>query len=175
MIAADPPLGNELRIRPATLADIEAVRTLLRETWHQVYDPILGPESVAEIIARWHAPALLAAQIDQPHASFLVACEGERVVAHAFAYLQPSATLVVSRLYVSPTHQRRGIGQRLLAAVQARHAGAAKLRLFTAAENPRAVAFYRREGFDVVAEAIEEGARVLFMEKRLSDDRSTPP
>src|SRR6185437_1809532 len=36
-------------IRPATPADLDAVCALLRETWHQVYDPIIGENAVDEI------------------------------------------------------------------------------------------------------------------------------
>ena len=153
-------------IRTATEADLEAVRALLHETWHQVYDPIIGRGNVDEVTARWHAAALLAQQLDQPRSSFLVAQDRDRIVAHGFAHVQEPATLVVSRLYVRPSHQRQGIGRDLLAALCARHAEATLLHLFVAAENTRGVAFYLREGFIVVSEGIEEGARVLHMEKR---------
>ncbi len=156
-----------LLIRPAAAADLEAVRALLRETWHQVYDPILGSDGVDEICARWHASALLAAQLGEPRSSFLVACDGDLLVAHGFAYLRDAATLVVSRLYVRPSHQRQGIGRRLLAALGARHAEAATLRLFVAAANARGVSFWRREGFTEVSRGAEEGVAVLHMEKRL--------
>ena len=156
-----------LLVRPATAADLDAVRALLHVTWHQVYDGILGPDSVDEVTARWHAEALLAGQLDAPRSSFLVACDGGLLVGHGFAYMREPATLVISRLYVLPSHQGRGIGLLLLGALQELHPEAGTLRLFTAAENPRAVAFYRREGFAVVEEGIEEGARVLHMEKHL--------
>ena len=154
-------------IRPATVADMEGVRMLLGAAWHQVYDPIIGPDAVAEIIARWHAPALLTEQLTQPRSSFLVACEDEVPVGHGFAYMREPDTLVVSRLYVHPSHQRHGVGRRLLDALRARHEEATSLCLFTAAENLLAVSFYRGEGFTVVREGIEEGVRVLHMEKRL--------
>jgi GNAT superfamily N-acetyltransferase len=155
-----------LLIRPATAADIEAVRALLRETWHQVYDPIIGREAVDEVCTRWHAPALFAGQLDAPRSSFLVACDDRILVAHGFAYMSDATTLVVSRLYVQPSHQRQGIGRRVLARLSARHAAATTLRLFAAADNARGVAFWRHEGFTTVGEGMEEGARVLYMEKR---------
>ena len=157
----------ETVVRPATAADLDAVRALLRDTWHQVYDPILGAAAVDEVIARWHAPALLAAQLGEARASFLVACAGGLVVGHGFAHERAPATLVVSRLYVRPSHQRQGLGTRLFEALVARHPAAARLRLFVAAENARGVAFWRRAGFVVTSEGIEEGARVLHMEKRV--------
>jgi ribosomal protein S18 acetylase RimI-like enzyme len=154
-------------IRAAAAADLDAVQALLRETWHQVYDPILGPEAVSEVSARWHARARLERELQQKQSSFLVALERERVVAHGFAYWQDPDALVVSRLYVRPGDQRRGIGGKMLAALMARHASAAVLRLFVAADNARGLSFWRREGFVVEGEAIEEGARVLHMSKRL--------
>jgi ribosomal protein S18 acetylase RimI-like enzyme len=157
-----PPL-----IRPAVEADLDPLRALLRETWHQVYDPILGSDKVGEVTARWHARDLLARQLHQADASFLVACEDERLIAHGYAFVPEPAVLNVSRLYVRPGHQRRGIGQLLLKALCARHPEAETLRLFVAAQNAAGVAFWRGQGFAVTREAIEEGALVLHMEKHL--------
>jgi ribosomal protein S18 acetylase RimI-like enzyme len=159
--------ADSLLIRSAEETDLDAVRALLRETWHQVYDPIIGHDSVNEVTARWHARALLAQQLHEPHSSFLVACERDLIVAHGFAHMREEATLVVSRLYVRPSHQRQGIGRRILAALTARHADVATLRLFVAAENVRGVSFWRRAGFTLVDEGVEEGTRVLHMEKQL--------
>ena len=156
-------------IRPAVEADLDAVRALLRETWHQVYDPILGHDKVEEVTARWHARDLLARQLHQADATFLVACEGDVITAHGFAYVTEPGVLTVSRLYVRPGHQRRGIGQLLFKALCAQHAEAAILRLFVAAGNPAGLAFWRGQGFAVVREALEEGALVLHMEKHLRD------
>ncbi len=156
-----------LVIRTAGAADLDAVQSLLRETWHQVYDPILGREAVAEVSARWHAKPLLERQLRERHSSFLVALDRALVVAHGFATVREPAVLVVSRLYVRPSHQRQGIGGKLLASFCARHTNASVVRLFVAAANPLGVSFWRREGFSAVGEGIEEGARVLHMEKRL--------
>jgi GNAT superfamily N-acetyltransferase len=154
-------------IRPATKADLDAVRMLLLETWHQVYDPILGHDAVDEVCARWHAPALLNDQILKPRSSFIVAWDGEVLIGHGCSYMCEPGTLVVSRLYVRPSHQRQGVGRRLLAALRARHRDAVTLCLFVAAENLRGVSFYLGEGFTVVRDGLEEGVRVLHMEKPL--------
>ena len=75
--------------------------------------------------------------------------------------------LFLSRLYVLPTWQRRGVGALLLESVVERHPGAVRMRLNVKAENVKGVAFYRRHGFTVVGERIEEGLRSLQMEKLL--------
>jgi ribosomal protein S18 acetylase RimI-like enzyme len=79
---------------------------------------------------------------------------------------QPGA-LFLSRLYVRPSWQRRGVGTRMLGAVVERHPEAARMRLNVESENGKGVAFYRRHGFAVVGERTEEGLRSLQMEKLL--------
>lgn len=75
--------------------------------------------------------------------------------------------LFLSRLYVLPAWQRRGVGARMLSAVLERHPGTARMRLNVEAGNGKGVAFYRRHGFTMVGERAEEGLRHLQMEKLL--------
>lgn len=154
-------------IRPAVPRDAEGTRRVLAETWHDTYDPLLGPETVARITGRWHAVAVLAEHIASPGASFLVAEHAGRLIGHAFAREPQPGVLFLSRLYVLPVWQRRGVGARLLEAVVERHPGAARMRLDVEAENGKGVSFYRRHGFTVVGEPTEEGRRKLRMEKPL--------
>lgn len=76
--------------------------------------------------------------------------------------------LVLGRLYVLPAWQRRGIGHRLLAAALDAHPRAATVALKVEAANAKALAFYAQQGFTVRREAIEDGARVLHLDKALS-------
>jgi ribosomal protein S18 acetylase RimI-like enzyme len=71
------------------------------------------------------------------------------------------------RLYVLPSFQRRSFGARLLAAVIERHAAATSVRLNVEAANAKGQAFYRKHGFNVVGETLEEGVRVLKMERAI--------
>ena len=48
-----------------------------------------------------------------------------------------------------------------------RHPAARRLRLGVEAENPKALGFYRRQGFAVTGERVEDGVRSLRMEKAL--------
>ena len=154
-------------IRRAVPHDAEAARRVLVETWHDTYDSILGSEKVTEITGRWHAVEVLAQQIGSPDALFLVAEHPSRIIGHALAQMPQPGVLFLSRLYVLPTWQRRGVGARLLGAVAEWRAGAARMRLNVKAENVKGVAFYRRHGFTVVGERIDGGVRSLRMEKLL--------
>lgn len=157
----------DLLIRPAVPDDAEATRRVLVETWHDTYDPLLGPAKVAEITGQWHTAGVLAGQIGEPGASFLVAEHAGRLIGHALAREPQPGVLFLSRLYVLPAWQRRGVGARLLGAALERHPGAAVVRLNVGAENGKGVAFYRRHGFVAVGEQAREGLRSLRMEKAL--------
>ena len=77
--------SSGLAIRAAEPRDLEAVRALLVETWHDTYDPLLGVDKVTEITNSWHSIDALRPQLALPDCSFLVAEEGGRIVGHAFA------------------------------------------------------------------------------------------
>jgi ribosomal protein S18 acetylase RimI-like enzyme len=159
---------GDIVIRSATSDDLSAVRALLVETWHDTYDRLIGAERVTDITNSWHSVENLSRQLSVPDCSFLVAQHLSAIVGHAFADAQRPPVLFVTRLYVLPARQRSGIGKRLLDAAIARHPDAAVLRLEMKAENEKAHAFYRREGFQPVGEKVVEGLNHFEMEKRLT-------
>jgi len=162
-----------LAIRRATQADAPAVSALLIATWHDTYDAMLGPERVAEITARWHAPDVLARQAGAAGPAFLVAQTREGIVGHAFAHPDRGdpGLVLLQRLYVRPEAQRRGVGEALLAAVLDAFASARAVRLEAQAENAKALRFYGKHGFVAVARkhacGSESGVATVVMERRL--------
>jgi ribosomal protein S18 acetylase RimI-like enzyme len=160
-------MSLDLQIRPATEGDLESVRGVLVETWHDTYDALMGREKVVEITGKWHSVEVLARQLAAAGTSFLVAETEQRVVGHAFAHGQDGAALYLRRLYVLPSWQRQGIGEQLLAAILSRHPQSRMVRLNVETENAKAVAFYRRQGFRVTGQAMEGGMQVTQMEKTL--------
>jgi ribosomal protein S18 acetylase RimI-like enzyme len=160
--------ASEIVVRLATANDLPGVRALLVETWHDTYDTLLGRERVTEITNSWHSIENLGRQLHVPDASFLVAEESGAILGHAFANAQKPPLLVLSRLYVRPDRQRRGIGVSLLAAAVARHQECETIRLEVEADNTKGLSFYRREGFEAVGEKSEDGLNHILMEKRLT-------
>ena len=160
-------MPDDSLIRPAGPSDIPGVRALLVETWHDTYDALIGAEKMAEITSSWHSLDNLRHQLGVPDSSFLVADDQGAIVGHAFANAQRPPALFLTRLYVLPTQQRRGIGKSLLQAAIARHPACEVVRLEVEADNAKGLAFYRREGFEVVSEAVMEGIKHLRMEKQL--------
>jgi ribosomal protein S18 acetylase RimI-like enzyme len=159
-------------IRRARPGEEAAVSRLLGEVWHATHDAELGRDKVAEITAKWHTPALLRAQIDDPAKCFLVAeaADGD-LVGHAMSWLDDGAAINLLRLYVLPGWQGRGLGRCLLEAAVAAYPAGRLLRLEVQAQNGPAIRFYERMGLRVVGGTGERGGftdiPALVMERAL--------
>jgi ribosomal protein S18 acetylase RimI-like enzyme len=146
-------------IRTAGEKDLAAVSALLGETWHSTYDPIYGPERVSEITRSWHSVAALRPRLTRPTSEFLVADDGQKLCAMAFAATSAEGRVVViHQLYVRPAHQRGGIGSDLLAEIVDSFPTARTLRAEVEEANFAAVQFYRRAGFVVTGHTETEAA-----------------
>ncbi len=162
-------------IRRARPGEEEAVSRLLGEVWHATHDAELGRDKVAEITAKWHAPALLRMQIDDPAKCSLVAeaADGD-LVGHAMTWLDDGAAINLLRLYVLPGWQGKGIGNRLLEAAIAAYPAGRLLRLEVQAQNAPAIRFYERMGLRVAGDTGEGGGftdiPALVMEKSLPSE-----
>lgn len=138
-------------VRTAGPRDLEAIRALLVETWHNTYDSIYGRERVDAICADWHSIAALQAQLDRPNSEFIVADDGEAIAGLAFAStLDDGKTVMLHQLYVRPGQQGRGIGGLLMDEIEAAFPVAGRLRLEVEEANAKAIAFYTAQGFSQV-------------------------
>jgi ribosomal protein S18 acetylase RimI-like enzyme len=145
-------------VRTASRRDLEAVRALLVETWHDTYDAIYGVERVAEITGEWHSLSVLAARLDQPDSEFLVADDGSRIGGMAFASaVDEGKTVVLHQLYVKPDCQGRGVGGLLLDEIEGCFPVAERIRLEVEEQNVKAVAFYLAQGFAKVGKTQDCG------------------
>jgi ribosomal protein S18 acetylase RimI-like enzyme len=140
-------MTQNAKIRTVTATDLEAVRDVLRETWHATYDGLFGAAEVDAISARWHAIDVLKSQMAAHDSAFLVAEYDDVVVATSFASQIKPGEVVLDRIYVLPIAQGIGIGQALLKESLARFPGAATVRLEVEPRNTGAIKFYEAQGF----------------------------
>ena len=141
--------------RPAHVADVAGIQRVARESWHAVYDDILGPDVVDEIVDEWYEDDAIKSGIDHDAQDFSVAVVDDGVVGYAHAGPHPPRRVhQLYRLYVDPEHWRQGIARNLLAEIEQslydRDAGVYEAEVL--AENDRAVAFYESTGFEQVEE-----------------------
>ncbi|MGB9366590.1 MAG: GNAT family N-acetyltransferase [Xanthobacteraceae bacterium] len=110
--------------------------------------------------------------LSDPAVTFLVVRDGDEVVGCGAVLRDPRGWGEVKRMYVRPEQRGRGIGQRVLAELEAiaRNALLPLLRLETGIHNAEALALYRRNGFVECAPFGDYRPDPLsvFMEKRVN-------
>ena len=159
-------------IRLASLPDIDAIIALAHITWQDTYTGMIPSEVQEEFLEKAYAPEALSQTINaQCNDRIFLVCELERasddeVISDEFgdpslagyaeflAHIEGKSgekMIELSRIYVDPTVQGRGIGQALFDAglARLRHAGLAGHKLWLQVEegNKGARAFYERNGF----------------------------
>lgn len=138
-------------VRTASERDLQAIRSLLVETWHATYDAIYGADRVTEITNSWHSLESLRLRFLRPNSEFLVADDGKLIGGMAYAEAdETGAEVMLRQLYVLPAFQGRGIGGMLLDEIFESFPEARVFRLEVEEKNERAVAFYRSNGFEPV-------------------------
>jgi GNAT superfamily N-acetyltransferase len=132
-----------MRLRPYEAGDLDAVFALVARTIETSYAGVYGPTAIAHFHEHHTRDEICRA-----------AEEGCTVLLEQDDRLLATGTVVgdhVDRVYVAPEHQGRGLGRRVMAALEeeARRAGVRTIRL--AASIPARV-FYLRLGYRLVSE-----------------------
>jgi ribosomal protein S18 acetylase RimI-like enzyme len=130
----------------------------------------------AELLGARTLPALTETprQLRAAGERFLGAFEGERLVG-AVAWKRTGPLVDVHRLVVHPDRFRRGIGGRLLDALDEHEADAERVVVATGAANAPARRLYERHGFAPVAERLVGGAiPIVTYERRTAPGPRAP-
>lgn len=152
-----------IRIRRAKENDAPALSVLAEGTFRAAFAESNSAANMQLHCAATYGPALQAAEIREPNLETWVAKAGERLVVYVQLRLNATSTVVlderaveIQRFYVDASHHGTGLAHDLMAQVltRAEAAGSAELWLGVWERNQRALAFYRKWGFDVVGEHI---------------------
>jgi len=160
-------------IRAMTEQDVPAVSKLLGESWRRTYGPILGDEVTARISDEHHAPERITAELaDDNRMSFVAERADGSIAGYAMAEMDPAGDVMLDRLHIDRNEFGTGLAADLLHAVLAAHAGVPSIALEVVEGNDRALAFYRKHGFEVVerrpASHGAEGRSSFIMRRLLS-------
>lgn len=153
------PPRRTLEARPAWVramepGDIQAVQNVARRAWADTYHDTIPQEVQDKFLERAYSRASLERRMVSD--VFLVAVLGGEVVGFADFESVSRGAAYLGALYVAPEYQRRGIGELLLREGIAAFPPATRFTLRVEGRNVRAQGFYRRHGFKVTGEAIED-------------------
>lgn len=136
----------EFVVRQATEQDIPGIIQCATETWQDTYDDILGPLTITAELAEYYNPKTIANHLKRPNSTFLVAVYKSKIIGYTQAYdLGPIVEL--SRLYVLPRYQRKGVGSALLRKAAEFVPEGKRLSLNVYRDNHKARSFYEKLGF----------------------------
>jgi diamine N-acetyltransferase len=169
-------------IRIATGADAEMLAEFARRTFYEAFAPMNSPENMEAYMSQNFTLQKFSAQLADPGATFLIAEIEATPVAFAKLYdgevpdcVGGFAPVEIERFYVDREFHGKGVAQTLMQACldRAIQSGHGTVYLGVWDNNHRAIAFYRKYGFDVVGSHAfqlgDETQNDLLMERRLQE------
>jgi ribosomal protein S18 acetylase RimI-like enzyme len=161
-----PPPAIE--VRHARHDELPVVQRLAEVIWHAHYPGIITQEQIGYMLERGYAVEVLAGFLGRSDRGLLLAeIDGEPAGFAAWCGTDDPDEAKLDKLYVLPSHQRRGLGGRLIRSVVdlARTSGATTLILNVNKHNAQAIRAYEKHGF-----AIREGVVVDIGNGLVMDD-----
>ena len=153
-----------IEITKAHKQHIPTIRELADQLWPVAFTSILSEQQIDYMMEMMYSPASLAQQMDAGHQYAIVSLakpniQNIRYVSYEIDYHQSDKTKI-HKLYISPHHQRHGVGKAMIdyVAKQALEANNNSLFLNVNKYNSQAINFYRKHHFVLVKEeAIDIG------------------
>lgn len=166
----------DVTLRKATQADAAALGALHVASWHETYTGVIPDEMLAELsvdarTAMWSK--ILGAPDEFGRAAVFVAEDNGRVIGFGACGQQREDALTdkgfsgeFGAIYVLRSHQRRGVGRSIIAAMsnELSAAGHTAACLWVLRQNAPARAFYEKLGGIVVAEKVDERPNATLVE-----------
>ena len=150
-------MKSAIQIRAANAADIPLIRSLAHTIWHAHYPAIIPVAQIDFMLVWMYSAAEIERQIERGTRWELVEVEGAAIGFVSYE-LEPDGRVKLHKLYILPSHHRRGIGQELLVHVlqQAAALGGTEVWMQVNKRNFTAVEAYKKAGFHIAQEATFE-------------------
>ena len=144
-----------MQIRPATEADIPLLRDLAQRIWRECYPGIITPEQIEFMLGWMYREEEIRRQLAAKIPWAVAELDGA-AVGYLSWQREDDGRVKISKLYVLPQHQRRGLGRRMLDHIceQARALGVREVWLQVNKRNERAIGAYLKADFHIGKEAV---------------------
>lgn len=138
-----------MKIVKPSLSDVPHIINLAHTTWQHTYSRIISQEQIDFMLAKFYNENLIQSQLADPAHFFLLARESDILYGYSHCY-EEKDYIKLSKLYIDPTAQGKGVGKRLLEAIEAtmKLHDKSKLILNVNRANP-ALYFYKKMGFEI--------------------------
>ena len=139
-------------IEPARRDELPEIGRLAGVIWRSHYPGIIAAAQIEYMLERGYSLPALERLADRPGYRFeLLRVDGTPVGFVGYFPAAEPATMKLDRIYVLPERHGQGLGRRLIehVAAAARAAGCTSLILTVNRGNAKAIAAYRRAGFDI--------------------------
>lgn len=103
-----------LKIRPATLEDVELINRLADDTFNATYGEILSPEQLKYMFHMMYAPENIVLQIKELNHKYFIAYIEDDPVAYLSVEQQDKQLFHLQKIYVSPKFHGKGVGKELI-------------------------------------------------------------
>ncbi len=145
-----------LAIRPAVDADIPSLRELAEKIWRESYAAMLTPEQIDYMLAWMYAPETIARELAEGVIWEMAVLDDEAIGFHSCTHEPRERRLKLNKLYVLPAWQGNGFGHTLLGRVHelAASLGVSEVWLQVNKGNGRAIASYKRGGYEIARSAV---------------------
>ena len=169
-------------IRAASAADADMLTELARRTFYDAFAPLNSPENMEAYMTQNFTRQIFSTQLADPRANFLIAEVEGAPVAFAKLYeggvpdcVEGLTPVEIERFYVDRQFHGQGVARKLMEACfeRARQLGHKTVYLGVWENNHRAIAFYRKCGFEVVGAQVfqmgDEAQNDFLMERSLQE------
>ena len=153
---------KEAALRPATAADVPALSALATTSFIAKFGPLYSPADLASFLAESLSEPAIAAELANPDRIYRLAEADGHLLGYAKiglscgfpAHARGTRVMELKQLYTAPEATGLGIGGALMdwAMAEFTARGADEVQISVYAENYGAHRFYRRYGFDKVAD-----------------------
>lgn len=142
-----------MKIKIAFANDIPKIIAIAEATWKTTYAPFVSLEQIDFMYEQMYSAASITQQMQDGH-TFLIYSENDAPLGFISYFIREDDVLYIPKFYIKPQQQGKGIGKKLLEAVEhiAKKNKISYVELNVNRKNP-AMYFYKKMGFELYEKA----------------------